>query len=67
MISVLPSLFDPHALALAAIELKRIKPRLEVKLNEMKTEEESNRRDEHLYPKMNATAFHSLSLPLAPV
>ena len=67
MTSVLTSVFGRHAPAPAAIEQKRINPRLEVKINERSTEEVSNRKDEHLYPIMKPTAFHSLSLPLAPV
>ena len=57
MTSVLTSVFDLHALALAAIEQKRINPTLEVKLNEMSTEEDSNRKDEHLYPIKNPQFF----------
>ena len=68
MTSVLTSVFDPHAPTLAAIEKKnKINPKLGVKLKEMRTEDDSNRKDEHLYPMMNPTAFPSLSLPLAPV
>ena len=67
MTSVLTSVFDPHAPSLAAIEQNKINPKLRVELKEMRTEEDPNKRDEHLYPIMNPTAFNSLSLPLAPV
>ena len=67
MTSVLTSVFDPHAPSLAAIEQNKINPRLGVELKEMRTEEDPNKRVENLYPIMNPTAFHSLSLPVAPV
>ena len=67
MTSVLTSVFDPHAPSLAAIEQNKINPKLGVKLREKRTEEDPNKKDEHLYPIMNPTAFRSLSLPLAPV
>ena len=65
--SVLTSVFDPHAPFLAAIEQNKINPKLGGELKEMRTEEDPNTGDEHLYPIMNPTAFHSLSLSLAPV
>ena len=67
MTSVLTAVFNPHAFAPAAIERKKFKPKLEVELNEMRTEEDSKRKVEHLYPIKNPAAFHSLSLPLAPI
>ena len=67
MTSVLTSVFDPHAPSLAAIEQNEINPKLGVELKDMRTEEDPNMKDEHLYPIMNPTAFHSLSLSLAPV
>ena len=67
MTSLLTSVFDPEEPTLAVIELKRINPILEVEIKETGTEENSNRKDVHLYPTMNPTAFPSLSLPLAPV
>ena len=65
--SVLTSVFDPHAPFLAAIEQNKINPKLGGELKEMRTEEDPNTGDEHLYPIMNPKAFHSLSLSLAPV
>ena len=67
MTSVLTSVFDPHAPSLVAIEQNKINPKLGVELKEMRTEKDPNKKDEHLYPIMNPTAFHSLSFPLAPV
>ena len=67
MTSVLTSVFDPHAPSLAAIEQNKINPKLGVELKEMRTEEDPNKKVEHLYPIINPTAFQSLSIPLAPV
>ena len=67
MTSVLTSVFDPHAPSPAAIKQNEINPKLGVELKEMRTEKDPNQKDEHLYPIMNPTAFHSLSFPLAPV
>ena len=67
MTSVLIPVFNPHASAQAAIEKQKINTGLEVELKEKRTEGDSNKKDEHLYPIKNPAAFLSLSLTIAPV
>ena len=60
-------MFDPRAPTLAAIEGRKTSPKVEIDLNEMRREEDSKKKDENLYPKMNPAAFSPLSFPIAHV
>ena len=63
--SVMTSMYNPHASGLASDTPKRVNPRGNIELYEMR--DDAKKKEEHLYPVVNSTALVFSTLPVSPV
>ena len=63
--SVMTSTYNPQASGLASDVPKKVDPRVNLELYEMR--EAAKKKEEHLYPKVNSKALDFSTLPVSPV
>ena len=63
--SVMTSIYNPQTNGLASDALERVDPRVDRELYEMR--EDAKKKEEHLYPVVNANALSFSTLPVSPV
>ena len=63
--SVMTSMYNPQTSGLASDEPKKVNPRVDIELYEMR--DDAKMKEEHLYPVVNSTALGFSTLPVSPV
>ena len=63
--SVMTSMYKPQASGLASDAPKKVNPRVDIKLYELR--DDAKKKEEHLYPVVNSTALCLSTLPVSPV
>ena len=63
--SVMNSMYNPQASGLASDAPKKVNPRIDIELYEMR--DDGKKKEEHLYPVVNSTALGFSTLPVSPV
>ena len=59
------SMYNPQASGLASNTPRKVNPRVDLKLYEMR--DDAKKKEEHLYPVVNSTALGFPTLPVSPV